>query len=77
MSVTVSIEFSDEQWKLIEAHYPNDISDPDSGIRKHRDITQDELKVIMFDRVKAEVAECLRNAARVEADVKLENCFDV
>ena len=77
MSVTVSIEFSDEQWKLIEAHYPNDITDPDSGIRSHRDITNNELKAIIFDRIKAEVASCLRNSAIAEADKNLENCFDV
>tara|TARA_B000000460_G_C21476172_1_gene374826 strand:- start:505 stop:738 length:234 start_codon:yes stop_codon:yes gene_type:complete len=77
MSVTIEVEFTDAQWALVQAHYPNDVSDPDSGIRKHRDITNDELKAIMFDRVKAEVAECLRNAARAEADVTIENCFDV
>ena len=77
MAVDITITFSDEQWKLIQAHYPNDVSDPDSGVRSHRDITNDELKAIIFDRIKAEVASCLRNSAIAEADKNLENCFDV
>ena len=77
MSMEITVTFSDEQWKLIQAHYPNDVTDPDSGIRSHQDITNEELKVIIFERIKAEVAECVVNNARVEAEKSLENCFEV
>ena len=80
MAVTISIEFTDEQWALVNKHYPNFVAN-DAGALVHQDITAEVLKGRLFESIKAEVSECLMNTAKSEAAnsaaTSLENCFDV
>ena len=77
MATTISIEFTDAQWELIKEHYPNNVVDPDSGMVSHRDITNEEFQVVIFERIKAEVAQCVRDIAVKTATQSVESCFEV
>jgi len=58
MATTVSIEFTDEQWTLVQANYKND-----SG----ESITKEQLASKLFDRVKYVVVEELKIKAATDA----------
>ena len=72
----IEVEFTDAQWALIQAHYPNYVEN-EAGVLVHQDITAELLKDKLFDNIKLEVSECVMNTARKEAAQQLENCFDV
>ena len=76
MAVDITITFTDEQWDLVNKHYPNFVEN-DAGALVHQDITAEVLKGRLFESIKAEVSECLMNTAKSEAAKELENCFDV
>ena len=58
MATTVSIEFTDEQWTLVQENYKND-----SG----ESITKEQLASMLFDRVKYVVIEELKIKAATDA----------
>lgn len=76
MSKIISIEFTDEQWKLIEEHFPNYVDGPD-GQSIHQDITEDELKAVIFGQIKHDVEHCVKETAQRTARASVESCFDV
>ena len=58
MATTVSIEFTDAQWTLVQANYKNDSSEA---------ITKEQLASKLFDRVKYVVIEELKIKAATDA----------
>tara|TARA_Y100000296_G_C5095246_1_gene216997 strand:+ start:356 stop:586 length:231 start_codon:yes stop_codon:yes gene_type:complete len=76
MAVQVTLEFTDAQWALVQAHFPN--TKPDDGGRAvHHDITEEELNSRVFKWVQREVESCMEESAVADARKLLENCFNV
>lgn len=76
MATTISIEFTDAQWALIQEHYPNNVED-EGGKVSHQAITEDELKIVMFQRVQEDVVRCVKNNAAQAAIQAVASCFEV
>jgi len=76
MTVQVIVDFTDAQWALVQAHFPNTKSD-DGGRTVHHDITEEELSSRVFNWIKAEVEGCIEENAISEAMGLIENCFNV
>ena len=68
MATTINIDFTDSQWALVQAHYP--YNDPET--KEARAISADELKTVMFNLIKADIALVIRNKAVENADVSFE-----
>ena len=76
MAVQVTLEFTDAQWALVQAHYTlyelNEVN-ADEKV----DVTVDSLSSWLVKLVKYEVQTCVQRAARAEADKTTQDCFDV
>ena len=68
MATTISIDFTDSQWALVQAHYP--YKDPET--KEAKSVTADELKTVLFNLIKSDVALSIRNKAVEAADVSFE-----
>jgi len=76
MAVQVIVDFTDAQWALVQAHFPN--TKPDEGGRAvHQDITEEELSAKIYNWVRREVEVCIEENAILEARGLLEDCFNV
>ncbi len=76
MAKIISIEFTDAQWKLIEEHFPNYEND-ENGNPHHKDITEDELKNVIIEKIRFDVEACIKDTAIRTATASVESCFDV
>ena len=63
MAKTLTIEFTDEQWALVEAHYP---SYDETG--KHKKITLEQLTNAVFAIIRSEVTTEIARKAASSAD---------
>ena len=78
MAVQITLEFTDEQWKLVTQHYQPDNSQVDSeGNVISSTITADELKTILFNNLQKRVIHNIREAKIQQATVDIEKSFDV
>lgn len=76
MATTISIEFTDAQWTLVEEHYPNNVED-EGGNVTHKAITKEELAAALLNMVRQDIINCVRNSAVKTATASVESCFDV
>ena len=63
MAITLTIEFTDEQWALVEAHYP---CTDETG--KHKKITLEQLTNSVFATIRSEVTSEIARKAASAAD---------
>jgi len=76
MAVQVTVDFTDAQWALIQAHFTNVIVGED-GYSVHQDITEEELSAKIYKWVRREVEVCIEENAISEARDLIEDCFNV
>jgi len=76
MAVDITITFTDAQWKMIEEHFPNYVED-EGGRHNHQAITEEELKVVLFDKIQFDVVACVKANSVKEATESADACFDV
>ena len=63
MAVSITIDFTDEQWALVESHYP---SYDETG--KHKKITLEQLTNSVFATIRSEVTSEIARKAASAAD---------
>ncbi len=63
MAKTLTIEFTDEQWALVEAHYP---CTDETG--NHKNITLEQLTNAVFAIIRSEVTTEIARKAASSAD---------
>jgi len=76
MAVQITVEFTDAQWELIQAHLPH-WEYTEGGQRFHKAITEEELSVWLLASIKAEVEVCIKRTNIAAVTLATEDCFDV
>jgi len=76
MAVHITVEFTDAQWALVQAHFQNTKLD-EGGTPIHHDITEEELSNKVFHWVRTQVRVCMEANAVSEAKNTMAECFEV
>ena len=75
MAVQITVEFTDAQWALVQAHFPHTES-RGGGREVYYDITEEELSNLIFTWIKADVVRDVEVEAKIQAIESVANCFD-